>query len=186
MGSVLGCKLAPLVCALVLSRATACEKGNIGQKPEQLPGRPLDLHMEETLDSREDGENKEEEPEQKRGRCANGRNSRETAEVQEKEKADGEEELSEETFLQERGPMPQRFCPRPNGRHVVLPSTRRILAFGDSLTAGYYASGWRFAPYGAALAEALLPDIQAEVWVCGLSGLTAREMAAKQNARQLQ
>jgi len=156
--SVLGCKLAPLVCTVLLSQA-------------QLPVMA--------------GENNEEETEQQRGRCGYAGNSRETAGGEEQEKAD-EEEFSEETLLHERGPMPQRFCPRPNGSHTVLPSTQRILAFGDSLTAGHYARGWRFAPYGAALAESLLPDVQAEVWVCGLSGMTAREMAAKRNARQLE
>jgi len=183
--SVLGCKLAPLVCARLPPQAQLPLSllPVQGPQPKQL-GESLDSQTKEKRFSHEDGLNKKDE-EQKRVCCGNRGSSKGAAEAEERE-ASEEEDLSEDTYLQERGPMPQRFCPRPNGSHTVLSPTKRILAFGDSLTAGYYLNGFRFAPYGAALAEALLPEIQSEVWVCGLSGLTAREMAVKKNARQLQ
>lgn len=58
----------------------------------------------------------------------------------------------------------------------------RVLAYGDSLTAGYHPVGQRsrFKPYGKFLAEHLAPHFDAEVWVCGLSGLSARQMVEKQ------
>lgn len=54
---------------------------------------------------------------------------------------------------------------------------RRVLAFGDSLTAGYNCYGHLFTPYAEGLVPALLPGIEAEVWLCGLSGMTAEDMA---------
>lgn len=72
-------------------------------------------------------------------------------------------------------PMPQSFpAPEPDG--CTLPHRQRILAYGDSLTAGYWDNGDRFWPYGAALAEGLLPDVVADVSVCGLSSFTAGEL----------
>jgi len=72
-------------------------------------------------------------------------------------------------------PMPQRFlAPMLSGSAVAR--QLRFLAYGDSLTAGYCHGGKRFWPYGAALAKGLLPDVVAEVWVCGLSSLTAGEL----------
>lgn len=84
-------------------------------------------------------------------------------------------------------------CPRPRPRSVEPPSggrmpecwasgtpaagsaVKRMLAYGDSLTAGYYARGTLFSPpaksLGAALAE------PTDIWVCGLSGLTALQLA---------
>jgi len=71
----------------------------------------------------------------------------------------------------ERGPMPQVF--RSVGG---TGPPRKVLAYGDSLTAGFYHFGRRFAPYGAALAEALgQTGVAVEVWVCGLSGLTVAD-----------
>eukprot|EP00929_Paragymnodinium_shiwhaense_P007940 TRINITY_DN111864_c0_g1_i2.p1 TRINITY_DN111864_c0_g1~~TRINITY_DN111864_c0_g1_i2.p1 ORF type:complete len:294 (+),score=33.38 TRINITY_DN111864_c0_g1_i2:88-882(+) len=53
----------------------------------------------------------------------------------------------------------------------------RIVAYGDSLTAGYADDGCHFYPYGAAMAKALgEAGASAEVHVCGLSGMTAKEM----------
>jgi len=53
----------------------------------------------------------------------------------------------------------------------------RILCYGDSLTAGFYAYGQKFSPYGAALQEALCSlGFQCEVSICGLSGHSAHRM----------
>lgn len=89
--------------------------------------------------------------------------------------------------------MPQRFAARPPsggpGGGGSRRQARRILAYGDSLTAGYHAKGRRFSPYGAALAEALRAEAggeaEAEVWVCGLSGLKAVRMVERLPARKL-
>lgn len=72
--------------------------------------------------------------------------------------------------------MPQRFAiPESLAGGAVR---KRILAFGDSLTAGYNNNGLNFEPYGASLAEGLMPEVAAEVFVNGLSGKTAQEMAS--------
>jgi len=71
--------------------------------------------------------------------------------------------------------MPQRFL-APERSGSALPRRKHILAYGDSLTAGYWDEGDRFWPYGATLTEGLLPDIVANVSVCGLSSLTAAEL----------
>ncbi|CAE8634549.1 unnamed protein product, partial [Polarella glacialis] len=65
---------------------------------------------------------------------------------------------------------------------------RRILAYGDSLTAGFCDSDGelRFSPYGKALCEALAPSIAAEIWVCGLSGMEAAEMAQALDCRSIE
>eukprot|EP00446_Apocalathium_sp_SHHI-4_P022023 CAMPEP_0177268726 /NCGR_PEP_ID=MMETSP0367-20130122/63967_1 /TAXON_ID=447022 ORGANISM="Scrippsiella hangoei-like, Strain SHHI-4" /NCGR_SAMPLE_ID=MMETSP0367 /ASSEMBLY_ACC=CAM_ASM_000362 /LENGTH=330 /DNA_ID=CAMNT_0018724373 /DNA_START=8 /DNA_END=997 /DNA_ORIENTATION=+ len=56
---------------------------------------------------------------------------------------------------------------------------RRVLCYGDSLTAGFASSGTFFEPYGRAMAEGLAAvGVQCEVSICGLSGKTAREMVA--------
>lgn len=56
---------------------------------------------------------------------------------------------------------------------------RRILCYGDSLTAGFAANGQQFEPYGRAMSERLaVAGTACEVEVCGLSGRTAREMVA--------
>lgn len=54
------------------------------------------------------------------------------------------------------------------------------LCYGDSLTAGFYANGKHFSPYGNALREALdTLGFQCEVSICGLSGHRADEMVAE-------
>lgn len=66
---------------------------------------------------------------------------------------------------------------------------RRILCYGDSLTAGYCDGGRSFAPYGNALERSLTDAGTAcEVSVCGLSGHTAKRMATElcaANARDI-
>lgn len=90
---------------------------------------------------------------------------------------------------EEGGPMPQRFragggCARSAAGGS--PAKRvRILAYGDSLTAGYYEDGDRFSPYGATLAKLLAPDFDAEVWVCGLSSLTAVQMVKRLSLKKI-
>lgn len=60
---------------------------------------------------------------------------------------------------------------------------RQLLAYGDSLTAGFWQSGLRFAPYGAALVASLGGlGHRAELWMCGLSGLTVREFVRSLDA----
>lgn len=86
--------------------------------------------------------------------------------------------------LAEGGPMPQRFLP-PAMPGDAEPDWR-LLAYGDSLTAGYHAFGKLFAPYAEALSAGLFAaDVSAEVWVCGLSGQTVSVMAAKPDAEEL-
>lgn len=54
---------------------------------------------------------------------------------------------------------------------------RRVLCYGDSLTAGFYAGGQLFEPYGRALSEALAEaGAQCNVTWCGLSGHLATQM----------
>lgn len=72
---------------------------------------------------------------------------------------------------------PQGFAPS-----VAL----RVLAYGDSLTAGFRTTGHRFTPYGEPLAKALRHDIPTEVVVCGLVGLTAERMAAEMDQAVIQ
>jgi len=56
---------------------------------------------------------------------------------------------------------------------------RRILCFGDSLTAGLCSNGHQFEPYGRAMVDALAAKgIAAEVVMSGHSGRTAQEMVA--------
>jgi len=72
-------------------------------------------------------------------------------------------------------------------------ASRRVLAFGDSLTAGYWAMGREFTPYaerlqallggGAAAAAAAAAEAAWEVSHVGLCGWTARSMAG---ARELE
>mmetsp|Transcript_128557 Transcript_128557/g.333271 ORF Transcript_128557/g.333271 Transcript_128557/m.333271 type:complete len:430 (+) Transcript_128557:83-1372(+) len=66
-----------------------------------------------------------------------------------------------------------------SGSNAEVRSVRRILCYGDSLTAGFAANGQQFEPYGRAMAERLAgAGTACEVAVCGLSGKTAREMVA--------
>ena len=55
-----------------------------------------------------------------------------------------------------------------------------MLAYGDSLTAGFYKAAQRFSPYGEALSREL-GDVG--VWVCGESGLTAVQLSEDVDAR---
>lgn len=66
----------------------------------------------------------------------------------------------------------------PQVFHSGRPLTR-ILAYGDSLTAGYYDRGRRFAPYGQVALQHLSQHFPMEFWVCGLSSLTAQTLARK-------
>ena len=73
----------------------------------------------------------------------------------------------------EAGPMPQWFS-------APALSEKKVLAYGDSLTAGFYMAGQRFSPYGEALSREL-GDV--DMWVCGLSGLTAVQLFEGVDAR---
>ncbi|CAK9065510.1 unnamed protein product [Durusdinium trenchii] len=68
------------------------------------------------------------------------------------------------------GEMPVHFsfCEKPRWK---------ILCYGDSLTAGFFAGGAKFDPYGRSMAEVLANGgIEAQVSVCGHSGCTTAEM----------
>eukprot|EP00929_Paragymnodinium_shiwhaense_P025080 TRINITY_DN1524_c0_g1_i1.p1 TRINITY_DN1524_c0_g1~~TRINITY_DN1524_c0_g1_i1.p1 ORF type:complete len:347 (+),score=59.19 TRINITY_DN1524_c0_g1_i1:99-1139(+) len=57
---------------------------------------------------------------------------------------------------------------------------KRVLCYGDSLTAGFCSNGALFEPYGRAMAEALgEAGVFAEVAVCGLSGGFASDFNTK-------
>lgn len=67
------------------------------------------------------------------------------------------------------------------GRECLL--SQRILCYGDSNTAGFCLGGRWFQPYGRSLAEALTAEgMPCEAIVCGLSGLTAADLAARIDA----
>jgi len=68
--------------------------------------------------------------------------------------------------------MPERFSSQ-NGKSG---KRARVVAFGDSLTAGWYCKGSKFEPYAKALLKALPPQIAVDIFVCGLSGFTAGQM----------
>lgn len=58
---------------------------------------------------------------------------------------------------------------------------RRLLCYGDSLTAGFCASGRTFEPYGRVLGEAISAapnSFESEILICGHSGHLAAEMVA--------
>lgn len=60
---------------------------------------------------------------------------------------------------------------------------RRILCYGDSLTAGFCDFGMSFEPYGRTLADFLgMAGVACEVSVCGLSGRTAEEMISEKDS----
>lgn len=74
-------------------------------------------------------------------------------------------------------------CPARLGDKAKCHLAQRILCYGDSVTAGFCAGGRHFQPYGKVLAEALtLGGVPCEATICGLSGLTAAELAAKAGA----
>lgn len=60
----------------------------------------------------------------------------------------------------------------------------RILCYGDSLTAGFFANGTRFSPYGEALQTTLRSrGFRCEVSICGLSGHRADQMVAELDSK---
>jgi len=77
--------------------------------------------------------------------------------------------------------MKENVDPKANVQHAV-PRTDsqplcRILCFGDSLTAGFYANGTKFAPYGDTLGEQLhAAGINAQLLINGQSGHKASRM----------
>jgi len=74
-------------------------------------------------------------------------------------------------------------CPAKCGVGRECLSSQRILCYGDSNTAGYCLGGRRFQPYGKSLAKALTAEgMPCEAIVCGLSGLTAADLAARIDA----
>lgn len=75
---------------------------------------------------------------------------------------------------QELAAMPVTFRGGETGQ------ARRILCYGDSLTAGFCSGGHQFEPYGRAMSEALAASgVTCEVSICGHSGGTAQEMISK-------
>lgn len=94
-------------------------------------------------------------------------------------------------------PLPPRFLAEPEEEGATIPEVfssdavgskhrrTRILAYGDSLTAGYFCGGHCFEPYGKVLAEELgRQHGPVDVWVSGHSGLTASQLykdAGKEN-----
>jgi len=75
--------------------------------------------------------------------------------------------------LQDIAQMPIKFHDR-NGCKPY-----RILCYGDSLTAGFCNNGKKYEPYGYTLAKKLSASgCPSDVYVCGLSGLTAKELLA--------
>lgn len=82
--------------------------------------------------------------------------------------------LSESEAEPEGGAIPEVFSSDVAGSKN---RRARILAYGDSLTAGYYDLGDRFEPYGKVLAEELgRQHGPVDVWVSGHSGLTASKL----------
>ncbi|CAE7668071.1 unnamed protein product [Symbiodinium sp. CCMP2592] len=87
------------------------------------------------------------------------------------------------------GPMPQLLeVPRVasvEGDPSEARRRLRMLFYGDSLTAGYHASGCLFAPYAEAFGRSSCLGPPCELWVCGLSGLTAVQLASKAGAAKI-
>lgn len=70
--------------------------------------------------------------------------------------------------------MPLTFAPSQDGNRL-----RRVVCYGDSLTAGFCNSGVQFEPYGRTLVKELKASgIPCEVIVSGHNGRTAKEMVA--------
>lgn len=68
--------------------------------------------------------------------------------------------------------MPLKF--KPNS---VAGKPRRVVCYGDSLTAGFCSKGAQFEPYGRALMKELeTSGVPSEILVCGHNGKTAAEM----------
>jgi len=75
------------------------------------------------------------------------------------------------------GPMPVSFSSRSQPTNGQV--TKKVLCYGDSLTAGFCSEGRQYEPYGRALAEALSQaGASCEVSVCGHSGHTTAQMVA--------
>jgi len=67
--------------------------------------------------------------------------------------------------------------PTPKASSTPSKARRRVLCYGDSLTAGFCSGGRKFTPYGPSLAEALrAADCECEVSFCGLSSFDCRQM----------
>lgn len=65
----------------------------------------------------------------------------------------------------------------PNSSASTHPPRRRVLCYGDSLTAGFYAGGQRFEPYARSLLQACrAAGVACEVSFCGHNGRTAAQM----------
>lgn len=79
--------------------------------------------------------------------------------------------------------QPERFPTTP--LHAAGTPLLRVLAYGDSMTAGYCESGDRFEPYGKRLSELLAPELHVEIVSCGLSGWTAEQMAEGSHSKSL-
>jgi len=77
-------------------------------------------------------------------------------------------------------------APRNLFNGVSSSCRRRVLVYGDSLTAGYYNGGSAFEPYGLQLAKVLAPELDIEVQCCGLIGLGVEEMAKKLRDPQIE
>lgn len=60
------------------------------------------------------------------------------------------------------------------------------MAYGDSLTAGYYNGGRCFAPYANELAKQISRTVAVEVWANGLSGLQASELTRHSKAQWIE
>mmetsp|Transcript_52802 Transcript_52802/g.98900 ORF Transcript_52802/g.98900 Transcript_52802/m.98900 type:complete len:282 (-) Transcript_52802:145-990(-) len=62
-------------------------------------------------------------------------------------------------------------------QHSAEYPSQRVLCYGDSLTAGFFAGGHKFDPYGRTMSEAFASSgLACQVTVCGHSGATTREM----------
>lgn len=77
--------------------------------------------------------------------------------------------------------LPERFS--TTGSVYLAGNPRlRILAFGDSLTAGLHSNGEHFSPYASSLAQSFGNAISADILANGLSGLTAKQMVQHSDA----
>jgi len=77
-------------------------------------------------------------------------------------------------------PMPHLFVgPKQAGTGIPC---KRLLAYGDSLTAGFCNEGQEYHPYAPFLVDALMPLVAADVCMCGLIGLTAEQLVHQADA----
>ncbi|RUO96822.1 hypothetical protein BC936DRAFT_141407 [Jimgerdemannia flammicorona] len=62
-------------------------------------------------------------------------------------------------------------CPVGYDWGIIMASTKHVLLFGDSLTAGYTKRGWLFHPYGEKLQTLFdAANLDVQVTIDGLSG----------------